>query len=256
MESRLGPAAGRVAIVTGAGRSIGRATARAFGSAGFSVVAAGREQHALDLVVREVRDEGGRAIAVVCDVADAKAVERLVAATLSEFGRIDVAVANAGVFQRWGPSEDLERTEWDRVVATNLTGVMTTCLEVGRAMIRQDGAGGAIVTVGSIAGDAALRGTLSYNAAKAGVAAITRSLAVDWASQGIRVNCVAPGFIERDNEPLKSSGEVEASILSRSPMARWGRPDEVAAAIIFLASDAASFITGATLPVDGGWLAA
>lgn len=242
-----------VAIVTGGSRSIGRAVGCAMAEAGASVVVTGRSEMALERVAAEIGDAGGRALPLVCDVTDSAAVSELVANCVSELGPPTVLVANAGVFQQWQPSEDLSRAEWDRVLATDLTGVMTTCQAVAREMIPRRR--GSIVTISSIAGLIGLRLAASYTAAKFGVIGLTRTLAADWAKHGLRVNAIAPGFIERDKEPLKDDAEMLGAITARALIARFGQPREVALAAVFLASPAASFVTGATLAVDGGWVA-
>lgn len=245
---------GRVALVTGASRSIGRATALALAQAGADVTLSSRDGAALDSVAMEVEALGRRALPVVCDVTDPKAVERMVDACCAELGSPDLLIANAGIFQTWQPSERLSLEEWDRVIAVDLRGIWLCCLSAGRLMLEHGH--GSIVTVSSIAGLVALRGTVSYSAAKAGVTALTRTLAAEWADRNVRVNCVAPGFIERDVEPLKDDAAAQARIFARTPLGRFGTPREVALTVLFLASDAAAYITGATVPVDGGWLAA
>ncbi len=243
----------RVAVVTGAGRSIGRSSACALAQAGASVVLSGRQLPALESVAHEVEALGGRAVPTVCDVSDESAVEAMFERCAAELGPPDVVVANAGVFQRWAPSEDLSVEEWERVMATNLRGVMLTCRAAARSMIPRRR--GSIVAISSIAGEVALPGAAAYSASKFGVIGLAKTLAVEWAKHNVRVNAVAPGFIERDEEPLKSDPATEQMIMTRTPLARWGRPREVALAVVFLASPAAAFITGTTLAVDGGWLA-
>jgi NAD(P)-dependent dehydrogenase (short-subunit alcohol dehydrogenase family) len=244
---------GRVAIVSGGGRSIGRATALTLARAGADVVLAGRDGDALRGVAREIAPSGRRALPVVCDVSDAGAVDAMIGDCCRELGPPDVVVANAGLFQTWQPSEGLAIEEFDRVVAVDLRGVWLTCQAAGRLMLERES--GSIVTISSIAGLVALPGTASYNAAKAGVVSLSKTLAAEWAPRGVRVNCVAPGFIERDVEPLNEDAEARARIFARTPLGRFGTPQDVAMAVLYLASDAAAFVVGATLAVDGGWLA-
>jgi NAD(P)-dependent dehydrogenase (short-subunit alcohol dehydrogenase family) len=245
---------GMTAVVTGGSRSIGRGAAVAMAEAGANVVVAGRTQADLEAVAAEVEAAGTRALAIVCDVKDDEAIANLVTRTVSHFGQLDIMVANAGVFQKWASSEHFSLEEWDDVYATNLRGAMMTCMAAGRQMLAQE-KGGSIVTISSIQGITSIEGTMAYTAAKHGVIGMTKTLAVDWASRGVRVNAIAPGFIARDDEPLQQDERAIAFVKGRTPMQRWGTTRELGLAVCFLASPAASYITGAVLAVDGGWLA-
>jgi NAD(P)-dependent dehydrogenase (short-subunit alcohol dehydrogenase family) len=244
---------GKAAIVTGASRSMGRATAITLAEAGADVVLCGRWLEGLERVADEVADQGTRSIPVVCDVSDPEAVENLVQVCQDSFGKIDILIANAGVFPGLRPAEEVTLESWDRVMATNLRGVMLTCIGAGRKMIEQGG--GSIVTISSIEGHVALEGDFPYIASKHGVIGLTKSLAVEWAKFNVRVNTISPGFIMRDEEQLVKDPAIVELVTTRTPLGRWGSGREVGLAVTFLASPAASYITGATLAVDGGWLA-
>jgi NAD(P)-dependent dehydrogenase (short-subunit alcohol dehydrogenase family) len=244
---------GQVALVTGATRSIGRATAIALAEAGADVLVSGRWEEGLDRVSAEVKAKGRRALSSVCDVTDARSVESTIEKCREQLGRLDIVIANAGIFPEMKPAEEVAQQEWDAVIATNLTGVMRTCLAAGPLLIEKRS--GSIVITSSIEGHVALEGDLSYIAAKHGVVGLTRSLAVEWAKHGVRVNALCPGFVVRDDEPLLEDDEMMKLITNRTPLGRWGTAREVALAAVFLASPAASYITGTTLAVDGGWLA-
>jgi NAD(P)-dependent dehydrogenase (short-subunit alcohol dehydrogenase family) len=253
---------GRVAMITGAGSGQGKAAARLFAERGAAVCVAEINRDAGETTAREVRDGGGRAIAVTCDVSSAKQVEAAVEATVSEFGRLDVLYNNAGLWYpargnyRPGldaPSPLLDEDVWDRTIAVNLKGIYLCCKYAIPAM--QRAGGGSIINTSSIAALRVGRGASdAYTAAKGGVIAITRTLAVEHAKYGIRCNCIIPGAVRT---PLvgEITPEYEAAVVETIPMARWGEPEDLAKMALFLASEESSWVTGAMFVVDGGFTA-
>jgi NAD(P)-dependent dehydrogenase (short-subunit alcohol dehydrogenase family) len=239
-----------VAIVTGGANGIGWATAQRFAQEGYSVAVA--DLHA-DRVRQRAQQLGAAHVGIAADVAIEADVVALMRACVEQFGRLDVLVNNAGNSDQPYPTIEQNIDEFDRLVDIHLRGTFLACREAAKVMLAQRS--GAIVNLGSIAGLAGIPQRNAYSAAKAGIAAMTRSLACEWAREGIRVNAVAPGYVATELvEALQRNGQMNlASIEKRTPMCRLARPDEIARAISFLASDAASYITGATLSVDGGW---
>jgi NAD(P)-dependent dehydrogenase (short-subunit alcohol dehydrogenase family) len=236
---------GKIAVVTGATRGIGRACALALASEGADVLVSGRDAEAGARVCAEIAALGRRATFHAADLSQARAARGVVDAALAEFGTVDVLVNNAGIFER-APVLDLDEDGWDRVLNVNLKGAFFCAQAAARAML---GRGGAIVNVAS---DAAWSGGLNpcahYAASKAGLVSITRSLAKELAGYGIRVNALAPGMIDTD-----MGGDAGAALGGlQIPLGRYGTPDEVAAAVVFLASSDASYVTGAVLNMSGG----
>lgn len=244
---------GRVAIVTGASRGIGAATARAFAAGGAAVVLAARDEHALRAIEAEITAAGGHALAIPTDVSDPGAVKRLVEGTLAAYGRLDAAFNNAaGGGHPPTPLADVSVEEFDSAYAINLRGVFLAMKYEIPAMLATGG--GSIVNMSSTAGLEAVAGLAAYASTKHGIIGLTKVAALDYAESGIRVNALAPGPILTDR--LEQAGtEMQRQAGLAMPMRRVGRPDEVASAVVWLCSDEASFITGATLPIDGGKLA-
>jgi NAD(P)-dependent dehydrogenase (short-subunit alcohol dehydrogenase family) len=259
VESRPGgaparPLAGKVAIVTGASRGIGAATARALAGAGAAVVLAARDEVALAETAAAIAATGGRVLPVATDVGDPEAVQRLVAATVEAFGRLDLAFNNAaGGGHRPAPLTEVAVEDFDSALRVNLRGIFLCLKYEIPAMLA--GGGGAIVNMSSTAGLRGLPGLAAYTASKHGVIGLTRSVALDYAARGVRVNAVAPGPIL--SERLAALTEEQRQPVIRTvPQGRIGLPEEVAATVVWLLSDAAAFTTGATVPIDGGRLAA
>ncbi len=239
---------GKVAIITGGGQSLGLEISRALHAAGAEVV------------IAEINDETGPDAAeelggtfVKTDVTDPQSARELVRAVLDAHGRIDILVNNAGVVHNI-PSEEVPDEEWRKVMSVNLDGVFWCCREVGKAMLERGS--GAIVNIASMSGIVSNhpQPQAAYNASKAGVITLTKSLAGEWASRGVRVNCVSPGYIRTPLTELGMSKSEWAEVwLSSTPMGRLAEPHEIAPAVLYLASDAASYATGANLVVDGGY---
>lgn len=245
---------GQTAVVTGAGRGIGRAIAVGLAEAGACVVVTSRTGPELEQVVAEIEGAGSRGLGVPADIRRRAEIEGVISTAVETFGSVDVLVNNAGIFQKWAPPEDVPEEEWDDVMATDLKSAFLASQLAGRYMVSRGK--GSIVNIASIAGPVGLPLTVSYSAGKAAMIGMTRAMAVDWASHGVRVNAVAPGFIATPaNVDLRADDEGRRDIESKTPMGRFGEVEEVAAAALFLASSAGSFVTGTVLFVDGGWVA-
>ena len=241
---------GKVALVTGAGQGIGQATALRLAQEGAAIGVFDRNPETAEATARAINEAGGKATPLVADVADTEAVATRVTNFHSDFGRIDVLVSNAG-FDRPGGFLKVRPEDFLAVLGVHLLGAVNCCRACGPIMINQKD--GRIVLVSSIYGKVGSKGESAYVSAKAGLVGLTKSLAREWASRGIRVNAVLPGITETPTIRDVLSPKYKEAIIAETPLGRWADPAEIAAAIAFLASDDASFITGVALEVAGGW---
>ncbi len=246
---------GKVALITGGGTGIGKAAALAFANAGIAVVIASRTAATGEAVAHTIRTSGGSAIWVETDVTQAAAVEAMVAQTVAAFGRLDYAFNNAGSGGRGGWLAEIAEEDWDCTVDGYLKSVFL-CMKYEIPAMLASG-GGVIVNNSSVDGKRAFPWDPVYSAAKHGVLGLTKSAAVQYASQGVRINAVCPGWIRTPpvEEILHNDPQLEGAMLQHQPIGRLGRAEEVAQAVLWLCTDAASFVTGTALDVDGGYLA-
>lgn len=241
---------GRTAVVIG---GIGRAIAHGMAQAGADVVCTSRRQDQVDAAAAEIEGFGKRTLRVTSDVGDKASLETLLAQCVAEFGKVDILVNSAGRTKRT-PTLELDEDEWNGIMETNLTGTLRACQVFGEHMVANGY--GRIVNIASLSTFVALYEVAAYAASKAAVASLTKSLAVEWAKRGVNVNAIAPGvFRTALNQKLLDESPRGQEFLTRTPMGRFGQVEELAGAAVFLASEAASFVTGEILVVDGGFLA-
>jgi NAD(P)-dependent dehydrogenase (short-subunit alcohol dehydrogenase family) len=251
---------GKVTVITGAASGQGKAAAHLFTQAGASVIVADWNGEGAEETVREIRENGGKAVAVRADVSREADIKVMIQAALDHFGRLDILFNNAGIgfssTKRFTMASVVDTPEehWDAILAINLKGAAMGCKHAIPIMVKQGG--GVIINTASINGLVALSGADAYTASKGGLIALTRVLASDWGPKGIRVNCICPGGVDTPMVAGAMTDPQTAEYLQmNSPLGRVARPEEIAQVALFLASDAASYVNGAIIPVDGGWTA-
>jgi NAD(P)-dependent dehydrogenase (short-subunit alcohol dehydrogenase family) len=241
--------------ITGASRGLGRALAFACAGAGAQLLLSARDEARLASVAALITDAGGRAEICAGSVTDSAHLRDAVAFAQATWGRIDVLVNNAGISPAFGRAEKLDLIEFEQTLSVNLTGALACC-QAALPLLAESRAGASVVNVSSIHAGAAHERVIAYSASKAGLEMMSRTLALEWAARGIRVNCVAPGYIETDmTAGLQGSARHFNELLARIPLGRFADVSEIVGAVLFCAGDVSRYMTGATLTIDGGWLA-
>ena len=245
--------AGKVAVVVGGSSGIGKTIALGLAQGGADVVSSARRAELVNALADEIAALGRRTLRMTCDVSDRGSLEKLLKSCVDEFGKVDILVNAAGVTKR-APTLDFPEAEWNRIMETNLTGILRSCQVFGRHMIERGY--GRIINIASMSSFVSLFEVAAYGASKSALASLTKSLAIEWATKGVCVNAIAPGFLRTPlSEKLLVGTGRGQEVLTRTPMKRFGELEELVGAAIFLASDAASFVTGTVIPIDGGFLA-
>jgi NAD(P)-dependent dehydrogenase (short-subunit alcohol dehydrogenase family) len=255
MSLKLFDLTGKVAIVTGSGRGLGKVFAKGMAEAGARVVTCSRTLSEAKATAQDIIDNGGQALALKVDTTVRSDCRELAANTVEHFGELNIMVCNAGIAY-FMPAEKIGQDEWKQTIETNLTGYFHCAQMAARQMIKQGG-GGSIIMTSSNASMVGFPGLMAYCASKGGVDQLVRSMAVEWGCHGIRVNAINPGYTDNLMSGLESdtSGAEEEEIRRMTPMQRRGKSEEMIGPVIFLSSDASSFVTGTILPIDGGWCA-
>jgi NAD(P)-dependent dehydrogenase (short-subunit alcohol dehydrogenase family) len=244
---------GKTAIVTGASRGIGEAIAVGYAKAGANLVLVSRNKSALEEVAKKIEGLGRKALSIATDIGNPEEIQGTLDASLRVFPRIDILVNNAGISPILKKAEEVTLKEWEEIVRVNLTGTFLFCQAVGRVMIQQGG--GKIINMASVGAVVAFPRQTAYCATKGGILQLTKVLAIEWARYNIQVNAIGPAYLETElTKGMRESKTISEDLLRKTPMGRFGKPEEIVGAALYLASDASSYVTGQTLFVDGGWL--